>query len=164
MQETKVLLVCITPFGDPVVPEVNMSTARSSGFKGDAPLGMLRPESSTSACKKFSKLLDPEPPTTTTWAKSGKSWRIPSTIFSKSKSRYFLGIKRTFDLAKLIMYVNSRSRKMCINGFITAPIRPQASVMTTNSHQLGNWTETTSPCLTPIPYSDCAAKLIFSDS
>ena len=44
---------------------------------------------------------------------------------------------------------SSRSRKMCISGFITAPMREHARYISENCHQLGSWHETTS--LRPTP-------------
>jgi hypothetical protein len=44
---------------------------------------------------------------------------------------------------------SSRSRKMCISGFITAPMREQARYVSVNCHQLGSWQATTS--LRPTP-------------
>jgi hypothetical protein len=68
----------------------------------------------------------PLPPTTTTCASSGRSAFSPIAICSKSKPRKRDGTISTLAAPCLSMNDSSRSRKMCISGFITAPMREHA--------------------------------------
>ena len=73
-----------------------------------------------------SKLLAPWPPTATTCFRCGRLGCRSVTIFSKSKPRKVLGVIITLASPCWSMNDSSRSRKMCISGFITAPMREQA--------------------------------------
>ncbi len=71
-QPISVLRQCITPFGEPVVPDVNISTAiRSAGIAPITPTGggPRRSLPDSSAC---SKLSGPSPSTTMTCASLGR--------------------------------------------------------------------------------------------
>jgi hypothetical protein len=73
-----------------------------------------------------SKSSGPPPSMTTTRCSAGSEACRPRAIASWSKPRKVFGTTSTFDSPWASMNESSRSRKMCIIGLQTAPIREQA--------------------------------------
>ena len=98
---------------------------------------------------RASKLSGPSPPIASTCFRSGSEGCRSRSIFSNPKPRNSLGTTISLLRPCASMNESSRSRKMCISGFITAPIREQARYISVNSHQFGSWQDTTSFRPTP---------------
>ncbi len=144
-----VLAVCITPFGSPVVPEVNISSMTSFGS------GRKRPSSGAQRLAvgaAVEKLVPVEEAARHVPRRSRPAWRARGNrrrarrTSRDSRSPGSSPASRPLDFAPGAgCSRSSRWRKIGATGLITAPMRSSASAMMMNSFQLGSCTVTTSP-------------------
>ncbi|MNE32382.1 hypothetical protein D3C80_1259920 [compost metagenome] len=159
---SRVLEVCITPLGLPVVPEVYSSCTTSSalGRRSANSLAVSTSSSQARCSSTCSKDCSSSLSITSTCLRSGSSPRRPCSMAWWSKLRKVPGTTTTLLWAWASMYCISCSRKIGISGLHTAPMRTQAMNRALICHQLGNWQDTTSPFSTPSAARPAAMRVM----
>ena len=145
----RVLWLCRTALGLPVVPEVYSTTLVSSGsteaMGASASLASFIKVSkrSTSSGRSSSA------PQQTTWRRSGNPDRSSRIMSTKSNPRILCGINRISVLASLRIKPSSLPRYIGTTGLMTRPQMEAAIASGTDSGILGSWKVRVAPGSTP---------------
>ena len=129
------------PFGAPVVPELKNTHRCSPGRGSTASLGGRTAGSASGSARSHTTKAGGA---SATWVSASRP-HIPR----KSKPRHSLGVTTTEGRTCAIATASSRSREMGSRGTCTAPRRDSATIVTSDSIQVGSCQHTGTPGPTP---------------